>query len=119
MNIEEIRSYCIKKAGVTEEFPFGPNALVFKVKNKMFALAALDEVPLKLSLKCDPDRAISLREEFEGKISGAYHMNKKHWNSITPEMLPPYLAKELIDHSYELVVKKLPKKQQSELKIQK
>ena len=116
MNVEEIRSYCLQKAGTTEEFPFGPDALVFKVLGKMFALISLNAVPVQVSLKCDPARAIDLREEFEGKITGAYHMNKKHWNSILPEVLPPARVTELIDHSYELVVKGLPKKQQSELK---
>ncbi|GHA43149.1 hypothetical protein GCM10007103_25500 [Salinimicrobium marinum] len=116
MNIEEIRSYSLQKPGTTEEFPFGPDALVFKVMGKMYALAGLEATPLSLSLKCNPARAVNLREEFEDKITGAYHMNKKHWNSILPEVLPPALVIELIDHSYELVVNGLPKKKQAELK---
>ena len=116
MNIEEIRNYCLQKPGSTEEFPFGPDTLVFKVSGKMFALAGLDAVPVNLNLKCDPARALNLREEYEDKITGAYHMNKKHWNSISPEVLPPALVTELIDHSYELVVNGLTKKQQTELK---
>ncbi len=116
MNIEEIRSYCLQKAGTTEELPFGPDALVFKVLGKMFALVGLDNTPLKVSLKCDPARAIELREEHEGKIMGAYHMNKTHWNSVESESLPPALVTELIDHSYNLVVGSLTKKQQKELK---
>ena len=116
MNIEEIRLYCLQKIGSTEEFPFGPDTLVFKVQGKMFALAGLENVPLQLSLKCDPARALDLREEYEDNITGAYHMNKKHWNSIFPDALPPALVEELIDHSYELVVGGLPRKQQVELK---
>lgn len=112
MNIESFRDYCLDKKGVTEEFPFGPDTLVFKVMGKMFALTGLDNVPFSVSLKCDPARAIALREEFNGKIGGAYHMNKKHWNSIQPHNLPPNLVTDLIDHSYTLVVKGLTKKQQ-------
>lgn len=116
MNIEEIRIYSLKKPGTTEEFPFGPDTLVFKVLGKMFALSGLDVAPVRLSLKCDPARAVDLREEYEGKITGAYHMNKKHWNSISPEALPPDLVTEFIDHSYDLVVSGLSKKQQLALK---
>lgn len=115
MNIEEYRKYCLAKKGVTEEFPFGPDTLVFKVMGKMFALTGLESNPYKISLKCDPGRAIELREEFDGLITTAYHFNKKHWNNISPEDLPPGLVRELIDHSYELVVSKLPKKLQNDL----
>ncbi|WP_424495169.1 MmcQ/YjbR family DNA-binding protein [Salinimicrobium sp. GXAS 041] len=116
MNIEEIRSYCLQKAGTTEELPFGPDALVFKVLGKMYALVGLENTPLKVSLKCNPARAIELREEHEGKILSAYHMNKKHWNSVESQNLPPALVTQLIDHSYDLVVSGFTKKQQSELK---
>lgn len=116
MDIEACRDYCLSLKGVTEELPFGPDNLVFKVMGKMFALVSLDSVPLMISLKCDPDRAIELREEHDGVITGAYHMNKVHWNGIQAEFLPPDLLKELIDHSYDLVRKGLPKKQQQELK---
>lgn len=116
MNIENCREYCLSHKGVTEELPFGPDTLVFKVMGKMFALMGLDSVPLNINLKCDPDRAIELREEHDGLITGAYHMNKVHWNSLQAESLPPELVKELIDHSYELVVRGMPKKLQQELK---
>ena len=116
MNVEEFRNYCLTKKAVTEEFPFGPETLVFKVSGKMFALAGLEQVPFQINLKCDPERAIELRDEYDGLIEGAYHMNKKHWNSIFAESLPPELVKDLIDHSYELVVKGLSKKQQTSLK---
>lgn len=115
MDIETIRNYCIQKRGVTEEFPFGSDTLVFKVMGKMFALIGLDNKPYNINLKCDPVRAVELREENDGLITAAYHMNKKHWNSILPESLPLNLIEKLIDHSYDLVVGKLTKKQQKEL----
>lgn len=115
MDVEACRNYCLSKKAVTEEFPFGPQTLVFKIKGKMFGLIGLDHQPLQMSLKCDPEKALDLREEYSGLITGAYHMNKKHWNSILPQSLPPVLVKELIDHSYQLVVKGLTKKQQQEI----
>lgn len=115
MDVEDFRNYCLAKNGVTEELPFGPDVLVFKVMGKMFALGALESVPFKVSLKSNPNRAIELREEFPDYIEGAYHMNKKHWNSLQIEMLPPQLVTDLIEHSYDLVVKSLPKKLQQEL----
>lgn len=81
----------------------------------MFALLGLNEETFRISLKCDPERSLRLRESYDGKILGAYHMNKKHWNSLDYEFLPPELTKDLIDHSYELVVKGLSKKLQQEL----
>lgn len=117
MDIEAFREYCLQKKGVTEELPFGPETLVFKVMGKMFALSSLDSTPYKISLKCDPDRAVELREEHEEVIIAAYHMNKKHWNSLFPEVLPHRLIKELIDHSYDLVVSKLTRKQQEALDL--
>lgn len=118
MDVEAFRIYCLGKKGVTEEMPFGPDTLVFKVAGKMFALSGLENVPFSVSLKCDPERALSLRDEFPDHIRGAWHMNKKHWNSLEPEFLAPQLVKELIDHSYELVVSGLPKKLQQEIKNQ-
>lgn len=116
MNVEALRQYCLSKKGASEDFPFDLDTLVFKIMDKMFALVSLEAVPLKISLKCDPDRAMVLREEFNGQITGAYHMNKKHWNSLEAENLPPALVEELIDHSYELVVNGLTRRQQQELK---
>ena len=115
MDVEAVRDYCLAKKGVSEELPFGPDALVFKVAGKMFALAALEAVPFKVNLKCDPEKSLSLREKHPDHIEGAYHMNKKHWNSLETEFLPPQLVKELIDHSYSLVVAGLPKKLKQEL----
>lgn len=116
MNIDTFRDYCLAKKGVTEELPFGPDNLVFKVMGKMFALASLDEVPLRANLKCDPDRAIELREEFDGLILPGYHMNKQHWNTcILDSSMDPKLIFELIDHSYDLVVGGLTTKLRKEL----
>ncbi len=109
MNIEEFREYCISKKGVTEELPFGPDTLVYKVMGKMFALTPLESETFRVSLKCDPAKAIELRDEFD-YIVGAYHMNKTHWNTINCELSPAKQLKELTDHSFDLVVTGLPKK---------
>lgn len=114
-DVESFRSYCLSKKAVTEEFPFDAETLVFKVMGKMFAVTGLEHIPFQVSLKCDPERAIDLRDEYPEAITGAYHMNKKHWNSIIPAAIPPQLLKELIDHSYELVVGGLTRKQREQL----
>ena len=109
MDIEALRLYCLSKKAVTEGLPFGDTTLVFKVV-KMFALISLDVEDARISLKCDPERAIDLREQHPDHISGAFHMNKKHWNTVICDAgLGDRLIKELIDHSYDLVVKSLPK----------
>ena len=109
MNIEVFRDYCLAKAGVTEELPFDENTLVFKVMGKMFALTDI-ELFDSINLKCDPARALELREQYDG-IRPGYHMNKKHWNSVSTDgSVPDTLLYELIDHSYDLVVAGLPGK---------
>jgi predicted DNA-binding protein (MmcQ/YjbR family) len=114
MNIEKFREYCISKKGVTEEFPFGEVTLVFKVMGKMFALTNLDN-EFSVNLKCDPDLAIELREKYSAVLPG-FHMNKLHWNTIRIDgTIPAKLICEWIDHSYALVVDKLPKKSKAEL----
>jgi predicted DNA-binding protein (MmcQ/YjbR family) len=113
MNIEEFREYCIAKKGVTEELPFGPDTLVYKVMGKMFAITPLESESFKVGLKCNPAKAIELRDEFD-YIVGAYHMNKIHWNTISCEYCPTKHLKELIDHSFELVVSGFPKKLKNE-----
>ncbi|CAM4102785.1 MmcQ/YjbR family DNA-binding protein [Zobellia nedashkovskayae] len=110
MNVELFREYCIAKKGVTEEFPFDEKTLVFKVMGKMFSLCALERLPSQVNLKCDPERAIELREEFDGNIIPGYHMSKVHWNTLLLDSLPPKLVTELIDHSYDLVISKFTKK---------
>ena len=114
MNVEEYRDYCISKKGVSESFPFDETTLVFKVMGKMFALCGLDNVPLLVNLKCDPDRAIELREQHDGIIEG-WHMSKKHWNTVYLDQIPKELTLELIDHSYDLVVSKFTIKLKAEL----
>ena len=115
MNIEELREYCLSKKGVTESFPFDETTLVFKVMDRMFALTDL-EGDLSVNLKCDPEKAIELRERYPAVIPG-YHMNKKHWNTILIDgSIPDSLIFFLIDHSYELVVKGLSQKKRKELK---
>lgn len=106
MDAEQIREYVLNKPHVTEGFPFGEDTLVFKVKNKMFLLLALDETPLRFNVKCDPDEAIALREEYPDTILPGYHMNKKHWNTvILSGKLPVKQVLEMIDNSYLLVAK--------------
>ncbi|MDT0677978.1 MmcQ/YjbR family DNA-binding protein [Autumnicola musiva] len=117
MDIETYRNYCIGKKGVTEELPFGPDNLVFKVMGKMFALAALDEVPLRVNLKCAPERALELREQHEENILPGYHMNKKHWNTLVMDgRIGKKLIFELTDHSYDLVFAGLTGKQKKKLR---
>ncbi|MCA1764224.1 MAG: MmcQ/YjbR family DNA-binding protein [Cryomorphaceae bacterium] len=115
MNIEEYRAYCLRKKGVTESFPFDSSALVFKVMGKMFSIANIDDFT-GFSAKCDPERALVLREEYPDGIVPAYHMSKKHWNGVKLEQgVPEALIYQLIDDSYDLVVAGLPKKLQAEL----
>src|SRR5947208_16837194 len=109
MDLEQFREYCLSKARATEGTPFWPDVLVFKVRGKMFALAALEEVPTTVNLKCDPDLALELRDRYE-QIQPGYHMNKKHWNTVEIESgIPDAEVRKMIDHSYDLVIKGLPK----------
>jgi len=114
MDIETFRDYCMAKKGVTESFPFDDRVLVFKVMNKMFALTNVEEYT-GINLKCDPDRAIELREQYSEIVPG-YHMSKKHWNTVDPHgSLHQDFLKGLIDDSYNLIVSSLTKKLQAEL----
>ena len=115
MNIEEFREYCLSKKGTTEGFPFGPEVLVFKVMGKMFSMTAMDRVPFQVNLKNDPEKSIELRETYDGIVVPGYHMSKKHWNTVFLGNLPPKIAMELIDDSYNLVVAGLTKKLKAEL----
>jgi len=119
MQIDQLRDFCIQKKGVTEAFPFDEVTLVFKVMNKIFALVGLkkwEEGNASINLKCDPDKAEELREEYEG-VNPGYHMSKKHWNTVTLNNdVSDTLTFELINHSYDLVVKGLSKKLREELK---
>jgi len=109
MDLAKFREYCLSKPQATEGTPFGPDVVVFKVGGKMFALAALDEIPATANLKCDPDLALELRDRYE-QVRPGYHMNKKHWNTIEIEAgIPDGEIGKMIDHSYELVAKKVCK----------
>jgi predicted DNA-binding protein (MmcQ/YjbR family) len=109
MDLAAFREYCLSKSRAIEETPFGPDTLVFKVGGKIFALASLDEVPTTANLKCDPDLALDLRDRYE-QVRPGYHMNKKHWNTIDIEAgIPDAEIRKMIDHSYDLVAKGLPK----------
>src|SRR2546422_11482150 len=109
MDLEQFREYCLAKPHATEGTPFGETVLVFKVAGTIFALAALDEIPATVNLKCDPDLALELRDRYE-QVRPGYHMNKKHWNTVELDSgIPDVELRKMIDHSYELVVKSLPK----------
>lgn len=119
MNIEQIRDYCLKKNEVTEHFPFDSVTLVFKVSGKIFLIAPLDKWDkglASISLKCDPEYALELRETYES-IVGGFHTNKKHWNTLYLHQgqLNSKLIMELIEHSYKMVIKGMPKKDRERL----
>jgi predicted DNA-binding protein (MmcQ/YjbR family) len=115
MNVETLREYCLSKKGAKEGFPFGETTLVFKVCEKIFLLVSLDASPLQFNAKCDPGKAIELREQYD-EIKPGYHMNKKHWNTVIINgSVPQKLLKEMIDDSYELIVQSLPKKEKEKL----
>jgi predicted DNA-binding protein (MmcQ/YjbR family) len=104
MNLEDVIAHCMSKADTEETTPFGPDVLVYKVGGKMFALASPDDVPPSVNLKCDPERSILLRDEFSA-ITPGYHMNKRHWNTVVLDgSVPSALIRELIEHSYALVL---------------
>lgn len=121
MNIQNFYEYCLAKKGVTEHFPFDEDTLVFKVGGKMFALSSLSQWEKgepSINLKCDPERALELRAQYDG-INAGYHMSKVHWNTVTVNSdVEPVLLRELIDHSYGLVFKSLTKKLQAEILTQ-
>ena len=106
MNAEEIRNYSLEKKDVLETFPFGDDVLVFKVNNKIFLLLSISEETVSINLKCDPDKALELREEYPDVIIPGYHMNKKHWNTVYPLIVSKSLVLEMIDDSYNLVSQK-------------
>lgn len=110
MNIEDLRTYCLSKPATSEELPFGPDALVFKVAGKMFLLTNLSEFS-SFNVKCEPEKAVELREQYPDVVLPGYHMNKRHWNTvIISGGLSDQMLREFIDDSYQNVVKTLPKK---------
>jgi predicted DNA-binding protein (MmcQ/YjbR family) len=115
MNLETVRKYCLEKKGVTEETPFGEDNPVYKLMGKIFLIASLTP-PISINLKCDPEKAINLRERYSAVTPG-YHMNKTHWNTVDLEStIPDKLILEWIDHSYKLIFDKLRKSDQEKLK---
>lgn len=115
MNLKTLQKILLEKPKAIEDTPFGPEALVYKVLGKMFALVSWGDDPLRINLKCDPDLALALRAEYEAVIPG-YHMNKKHWNSVILDgSIPESLLREMIDNSYDLVVKGLKKADREKL----
>ncbi|MCX5075489.1 MmcQ/YjbR family DNA-binding protein [Streptomyces sp. NPDC054949] len=108
MTPEQLRAFCLDFNEAVEEFPFTPETSVFKVLGKVFALSALGASPLKINLKCDPDLAVRLRVDHEAIVPG-WHMNKRHWNTVTVGGLPDAMVRELVEDSYDLVVAGLPK----------
>jgi predicted DNA-binding protein (MmcQ/YjbR family) len=115
MNLEQLQACLLGKKGAVEERPFGPEALVYKVMGKMFALVAWEANPLTISLKCDPDEALFLRDIYTAVRPG-YHLNKRHWNTVTMDgTVPEKEFRRMIDDSYNLVVKGLTKAQREAL----
>ena len=113
MDLAQFREYCLSKPCASESAPFGPDVLVFKIEGRIFALASLDDVPARANLKCDPDLALELRDRYE-QVTPGYHMNKKHWNTVEIDTgIPDADLRKMIDHSYELIVKSLPKAAQA------
>ncbi len=115
MDAGELRRCCLAYPGAIEDFPFGPETSVFKVAGKLFALSALDREPLAVSAKCEPELAAQLRHTYPA-IRPGYHLNKRHWNTITLDgSLPDQLVRDLIEDSYDLVVSAMPKRVREEL----
>ncbi|MCG8348465.1 MAG: MmcQ/YjbR family DNA-binding protein [Chloroflexales bacterium] len=115
MEFAALRTYLAQKKGSTEEMPFGPDALVFKVMGKMYALVAFQATPLRITLKCEPEHALFLRDQYPA-VQPGYYMNKQHWNTITLDgSIPPAEILSMIDASYTLVVKGLKKAERQQL----
>ena len=115
MDATELRRWCLHHARAIEDFPFGPETSVFKVGGKMFALSALDGEPLTVSVKCEPDLAVALRDSYAAVRPG-YHLNKRHWNTVSVDGdLPDQLVRDMIEDSYDLVVSALPKRLREQL----
>jgi predicted DNA-binding protein (MmcQ/YjbR family) len=115
MDAAELRAWCLAQPGAGEDFPFGPETSVFKVGGKMFALSALGRLPLEVSAKCEPELADRLRAGYAA-IRPGYHLNKRHWNTITIDgSLPDQLVRELIEDSYDLVASALPRSERERI----
>lgn len=116
MNIETLQKYCLSKKGTSEDMPFDEETIVYRVGGKIFLLTGLENIPLRFNAKCDPEKAIELREQYPDNILPGYHMNKKHWNTLICDgTISDDLIRELIDHSYELVYSSLKKSVKAEI----
>ncbi|MGH3664607.1 MAG: MmcQ/YjbR family DNA-binding protein [Egibacteraceae bacterium] len=110
MDLDELRAHCVAKPAVTEEYPFGPGAAVFKVAGKMFAIAEVDAAPFQFSVKCEPDLAVALRQSYAA-VQPGYHLNKRHWNTVVCDgSIPDATLGDFLDDSYDLVVDGLPRR---------
>ena len=117
MDAAELREWCLRQPGAIEDFPFTHEHSVFKVAGKMFALSALKRTPLEVSVKCEPDLAVALRDTYAA-IRPGYHLNKRHWNTITLDgRLSDQLVRDLVEDSYDLVVSALPRRARDALGI--
>jgi predicted DNA-binding protein (MmcQ/YjbR family) len=115
VDASELRRWCVRQAGAIEDFPFGPEHSVFKVAGKIFAISALERAPLEVSVKCEPELAVALRDSYAA-IRPGYHLNKRHWNTITLDgTVPDQLVRDLIEDSYDLVVSALPRRVREQL----
>jgi predicted DNA-binding protein (MmcQ/YjbR family) len=115
MDASGLRAWCLGQPGAIEDFPFGPEHSVFKVAGKIFALSTLDRTPLEVSVKCEPELAVGLRASYPA-IRPGYHLNKRHWNTITLDgSLPDQLVRDLVEDSYDLIVSALPKRTREQL----
>jgi predicted DNA-binding protein (MmcQ/YjbR family) len=115
MDAEALRNWCLAQPGAIEDFPFGPETSVFKVGGKLFALSALERAPLEVSVKCEPDLAVALRDSYAA-IRPGYHLNKRHWNTVTLDgSLEDRMVRDLVEDSYDLVVEGLPKRVREQL----
>ena len=116
MDIEAFRDYCLSRKGTTEEFPFDEEVLTFKVMGKVFALTGINAQPFRVNLKCDPEKAVELREQYES-VEPGFHMNKKHWNTVYFESgeIPENELLWQVDHSYDMVLQSMTKKLREEL----
>ena len=115
MDAAELKAWCLRQPGAVEEFPFSPGVSVFKVAGKVFALSALDDAPLEVSVKCEPGLADQLRVTY-ASIRPGYHLNKRHWNTVTLDgELADQLVRDLVEDSYDLVVSALPRRVREQL----
>ena len=114
MDAAALHAWCLRMPGAVEEFPFSPGTSVFKVGGKIFAIAALDRTPLEVSVKCEPDLAVALRDSYPA-IRPGYHLDKRHWNTIAVAGLPGRLVRDMVEDSYDLIVSALPRRLRDEL----